>query len=70
MRDGIHRTLPIPPSWQRVVKFADRAADREKRLEDALKNAIFEDFRRFIPKRVGGHPGKCRRVWRTTQFCD
>ncbi len=52
MRDGIHRTLPIPPSWQRVVKFADRAADRGKRLEDALKNAIFEDFRRFIPKRV------------------
>lgn len=43
MRDDLHRTVPLPPSWKRVLKLALSPADAD-RAQIAMSRAINTEF--------------------------
>lgn len=45
MRDGIFKSLPMPPVWRRLLRRCDREADRGMRDEEAAKDALRHDLR-------------------------
>lgn len=42
MRDDIHKKLPLPRTWQRLVRYASRDAERRSWTEHARQAAAFE----------------------------
>lgn len=48
MRDGIYRSLPMPPRWRVVFKMCEREAERERFALGAAQRAIETDFRQGL----------------------
>lgn len=48
MRDDLHRTVPVPRHWKRVLRHATREADRVTRLPRAMEDAVRTDLARHI----------------------
>lgn len=49
MRDGIFKSLPIPPAWRRLLRRCDREADRGFRAEKAAEDALRHELRAGLP---------------------